>query len=58
MPEAGSHVPVYIPDIITELVFPYFAESHTPAPESTVVLTCKDLTGKPARSYLNLPDLL
>lgn len=36
----------------------FLAEGHSPATESTVIFTCKDLAGQPARPDLNLPYLL
>ncbi len=39
----GGDVPVDTPDVVAELVFPDFGKGHTPAFESTVVLSGKDI---------------
>ncbi|OPZ51749.1 MAG: hypothetical protein BWY89_02071 [Bacteroidetes bacterium ADurb.BinA012] len=58
MTKPGGYIPVYVADVITNLVFAHLAEGHSPATESTVIFTCKDLAGQPARPDLNLPYLL
>ena len=47
MVKTGSNVPVYAADIITVLVLPDFTESNTTALECTMVLTGKNMPGKP-----------
>ena len=52
------YVPVDISHVITILVFAHLGKGHTPALESRVVLTCKDVLAQSASLNLNLPNLL
>jgi hypothetical protein len=58
MVKTGGNIPVDVPDIITILVFPHFAKSHTPSFEATVVVPRKDLARQTARFDLYLPYFL
>ena len=52
---ACRHIPIDIPDIVTVLILPYFAESHTPSLKSRMVFSRKDITGQAPGLYLDFP---
>ncbi len=58
MVKSGCHIPVNVPDIISVLVFPNLRKGHTPSLKSTVVLTGKNLPGKPTGLDLDFPYFL
>jgi len=54
--EAGCNVPVYIPDVISVLIFPDFTERHASPLKNAVVLSRKDLVGQSPAFDLNFSD--
>lgn len=58
MSETRSHVPVDVPDVVAELIFPDFREFHSSSLEDGVVLAGKDLVDQSLSANLYLPDLL
>jgi len=57
MVKAGGNVPVDCPDLIANLVFAHFAEGHTPALESRMIFTGKQVVAESPGFYLDLPYL-
>ena len=56
--ETGCDIPINITHVITKLIFAHFAEGHTPAFESRMVLACKDIGTQTTGLYFNLTDFL
>ena len=56
--ETRSHIPVNVANIIAELIFTDFRESHSPTFEGRVILACKNIIGQSACLNFNLANLL
>ena len=54
---AGGHIPVDIADIVAVLILAHFAECHTTAFESRMVLSRKNIARQAAGLYFNSPNL-
>ena len=53
---ASGDVPIDVADVVAELIFTHFAESHASTFEGRVILTSKDVIGETTSFDLNLPD--
>ena len=52
------HIPIYVANIVSVLVFPHFRESHTTPFEGRVIFAGKNIVRQPSRFNFDLTDSL